>query len=154
MIYLEQRAMSHLFTRKELKAREIYTEPESVHGPEALALPTVKKWPRHLHQGKMDLFDGPRSGGPLTNDFAGAMGSMLEERPFSSRKALCRRFWIGKATCFRIHHSKFGLKTLYLRWVPRAISINGKMKELHFRSSSGGTDGTENERLSPDYHRG
>jgi hypothetical protein len=57
---------------------------------------------------------------------------MLEERPFSSRKALCRRFWIGKAMCLRIHHTKLVLKTLHLRWVPHAISINGKAKELHF----------------------
>jgi hypothetical protein len=48
MISMERRLMNRLFMHKELKARAIHTELESVYGPGALALPTVKKWWRHL----------------------------------------------------------------------------------------------------------
>jgi transposase len=91
-----ERAAIHFFTLKELKAREIDTELESVHGPEALTLSTVKKWLRRFHQGRTDPFDDLTSGTPLRNDLVGAIGSMLEERPFSSFKVLCRQFRIGK----------------------------------------------------------
>jgi hypothetical protein len=56
---------------KRLKARAIRTEPESVDGPEAFALPTMKKWRRHFHQSRTDLFDDPMFGRPLTNDIIG-----------------------------------------------------------------------------------
>jgi hypothetical protein len=36
--------MIRFFTLKGLKVRAIQTEFESVYGPEALALPTAKKW--------------------------------------------------------------------------------------------------------------
>jgi hypothetical protein len=39
---MEQWAVIHYFTVKGWKARPIHTEPESVCGSEALALPTVK----------------------------------------------------------------------------------------------------------------
>jgi transposase len=65
-IYVEQRAVIHLFTLKRLRARAIHTELESV--TEALAVPTVKKWRRRVQQGRADLLDDPRSGRPLTNE--------------------------------------------------------------------------------------
>jgi hypothetical protein len=60
---MKQRAMIRLFTLKGLKAREIHIKLESVDGPEAFALLTVKKWRRRFHQGRMDLFDYPDPGG-------------------------------------------------------------------------------------------
>jgi hypothetical protein len=36
--------VNRFFTLKGLKARAIHTELESVYGPEALALPTMKRW--------------------------------------------------------------------------------------------------------------
>jgi hypothetical protein len=128
--YMEQRTVIHFFTLKGLKARTIHNELESVYGAEVLPLPTVKKWRRCFHQGRMDLFDDPRSGRPLRNGFAGAIVSMLEERPFSSCKVLYRHFQIGNATCLRILHDKLGLKKVHLRWVPHTISINQKRERV------------------------
>jgi hypothetical protein len=62
--------MIHFFVVKELRARAIHTELESVYGPEALARPTVKKWGRGFDRGRTYLFDDPRSRTPLTNDLA------------------------------------------------------------------------------------
>jgi hypothetical protein len=42
-IHMEDRVVVHFFTPKGLKVRAIYTELDSVHDPEALALLTVKK---------------------------------------------------------------------------------------------------------------
>jgi hypothetical protein len=46
---MPQRAVRRFFTLKELKARATHTELDSVGGPEALDLPTVKKWRRRFH---------------------------------------------------------------------------------------------------------
>jgi hypothetical protein len=96
-MYMEQRVVIRFFTLKELKARAIHTKLESVYGPETLALLTLKKWWRDCHRGRTDLFDDRWFGRPLTNDDAGAIGSMLEEKLFSSCKVLCRHFQLGKA---------------------------------------------------------
>jgi transposase len=134
-IYMEQRVVIFLFTLKELKARAIQTELELVYGPEALARPTVKKWRRRSHQGRTDLFDDPRSGRPLMNDLAGAIGSMLEEKPFSLCKGLCHRFRIGKATCLRILQDKLGLtNSIFVGCCTPHQSTRGA-KECHIRSS-------------------
>jgi hypothetical protein len=77
---------------------------------DALALSTVKKWHKHFREVRRDLFDDPRSGRPLTHDLGEIIHSVLEERPFTSCKVLCRYFRIGKATCFRILHNSLGLK--------------------------------------------
>jgi transposase len=86
------------FTLKGLKARAIQAELGSVYGTEAVALPRVRKWRRRFHQRGTDLFDDLRSAGPLTNDLAGELGSILEEKPSSSCKVLCRHFRIGEET--------------------------------------------------------
>jgi hypothetical protein len=49
-IYMKQGTEIHFFTLRELKTRATHTELKSVYGPEALALPTVKKWRRRFHQ--------------------------------------------------------------------------------------------------------
>jgi hypothetical protein len=107
---MEQRAVICCFTFKGLEARAIHTELESVYGPEVLALLTGKKWRRPFHQGRMYLFDDPRSGSPLANDLAGTVSSVLKEKPFSSCRMLCRHFRIGKTMCLRILHDKLDLK--------------------------------------------
>jgi hypothetical protein len=107
---MEQRAVVRFFTPKGLKVRAIHTEPESVYGPEAFALPITTKWQKRFHQGRTDLFDDPRSARSLTIDLAGVIGSMLEEIPSSSCKELCRHFRIRTATSLRILHDKLGLK--------------------------------------------
>jgi hypothetical protein len=80
----------------------------------------------------MNLFDDPKSGGPLTNDPAGATDSMLEERPLDSCKVLCCHFRIGKATSLRILQGKLGLKTFHLRWVPHARSMDQKSERVSY----------------------
>jgi hypothetical protein len=98
------------FTLKGLKARVIYTKLESVSGPEALTLLTVQKWRRRFYQGRMDLFDDPRSERPLTEDCAGAVGSILEERPFSSSQGALSPFPDWKGDVLADLHDKLGLK--------------------------------------------
>jgi hypothetical protein len=82
-ISLEQRAVIRLFALREPKTRATHTELESVFGSEALALPTVKQWRQRSHQWRTDLFDNSMSERPMTNDLAGAIGSLLEESPFN-----------------------------------------------------------------------
>jgi hypothetical protein len=85
---MEQRAVIRFFTFKARKAKNIHPELESMYGTEALGLLTGKKWPRRFQQGRKYLFDDPRSGRPLTNDFGEAITSILTERPFSWCKVL------------------------------------------------------------------
>jgi hypothetical protein len=85
-ISMEQQLMIRLFTLKLPKAREIHNEFEWMYSPEAVALPRVKKWRRRFRQGRTDLFDDPQPGRLWTNDSAGPIGSMLEERLFCSCK--------------------------------------------------------------------
>jgi hypothetical protein len=59
---------------KGLKSRTIHIELESVYEPESLALRTVQERGRRFHQRRPDLFGDPRSGKPLTNYVAGAIG--------------------------------------------------------------------------------
>jgi hypothetical protein len=57
---------------------------------------------------------------------------MLEERPVSSCRLLCRHFPIGKATYLWILHNKLGLKRFHLRWVPHVLSINQKSEMISY----------------------
>jgi hypothetical protein len=133
-IEMERRPLIRFFTLNGLKARVIHTEVQSVCGLEALARPTVTNWRRRFHQGRADMFDDPRSKRPLTNGFASAIGSVLEERPFSSCKVLCHRFWTGKAASLRILQDKLDLKRFHLYWVSHALRLNRRVKECHIRS--------------------
>jgi hypothetical protein len=73
---MEQRALIHFFTLKGIKTNDLHAGVESVRAPEALALPTVKKWWRRFQQGRTDLFDVPMSGNLLTHDLGKEIGSM------------------------------------------------------------------------------
>jgi transposase len=96
---MEQRAVIRFFTLKRLKAKEIRAELESVYGPEALALSTVKKWRKRFEEGRTDLIDDRRPGRPVTHDLAEAIQSMLTKRPLVSCTVFCRHLRTGKATC-------------------------------------------------------
>jgi hypothetical protein len=111
---MEQPTVIRFFMLERLKARAIHTELEPADDPEAFALPTVKTWRTDFRQRKTDLFDDPMSGRFLTNDIAGAIGSLPEERAFSSCEVLSRHFRIGRATCLWILQSKPGLKRFHL----------------------------------------
>jgi transposase len=129
---MEQRAVVRFYTLKGVKSKKICMKLTAVYGTESLALATVKKWRLRFSQGRRDLFDDPRSGRPLTHDLSQAISSMLEERPFSSCKMLCRHFRIGKAMCLRILHDSLGLKKLHLRWVPHTLSANQKSERVTY----------------------
>jgi hypothetical protein len=129
---MEQGAVIRFFTFKRLKARAIHIELELMYGPESLALPTLKKWRSRFHQGKTDLLGDPRSGRCMTNDLPGAVGSILEEKPFSSCKVLCRHFPIGKATFLQFVHHRLGFRKFGLRGVLNALSINWKNKRVPY----------------------
>jgi hypothetical protein len=79
---------------------------------------------------KNDLLDDLWSGRPFSNDFAGAIGSMLEERWFSSSNMLCHHFRIGRAMYLQILHDKLGLKKIHLCWLPHALSIDQKTEKV------------------------
>jgi hypothetical protein len=155
-IYRKQRTVICFFTPKKLKARAIHTELKSVYGLEALILPTAKKWQRRFHQGRTDLVYDLRSGRPLANDLAGAIDSVLEERPFRLYKLLCCRSRIGKATCMRVLHGKPVLKISIFAGCCVFYRSIRRIKECHIRgsSSSDDNDRTERERLSTECHRG
>jgi hypothetical protein len=87
---MDHRVMVRFFAFTELEARAIHIEVESVHDPEALALPTMKKWWRPFHQGRRDLSDDSRSGWPLTNDLAGQLELCLKKG-----RSVCARFFIA-----------------------------------------------------------
>jgi hypothetical protein len=120
---------------KGLKTKAIHTELESLYGREALARPAVKKLRRHFHQRKTDLFNDPRSERPLMKDLAGVIGSILEERPFSSYKVLYRHFRIGKATRLRVLHDKLGLKNSIFARHRMPYRSTRRGKEIDIRSS-------------------
>jgi hypothetical protein len=127
---MEQGAVIRFFTLMGLKAKAIQLELVSVSGLDGLALSTVKKWRRCFQQGRTDLLNDPRAGRRLTRDLAEAIRSVLEERPFTSCKVLCRHFRAGKATCLRILHNTLGLTKFHLRWVPPALSPNQQSERV------------------------
>jgi hypothetical protein len=87
------------------------------------------------------------------NDFTGAIGSLLQERPFSSCKVLYRHFRIGKVTCLRILRDKLGLKILSSLGAICLIDQPEERKSVSFEAPSDGADGTEGKQLSRNYHR-
>jgi hypothetical protein len=80
------------------------------------------------------MFDDLRSGRPWTNDLAGAIGSVLEERPFSSCKVLCRPSGIGTATCLWILRDKAGLKIPSLLGAACSIDRSEELKSVLFET--------------------
>jgi hypothetical protein len=58
---MERPAVIRFFIVKGLKAKDIHHEPNSVYGPEALALSMVKKRWRRFQQGRTDLSDDTKS---------------------------------------------------------------------------------------------
>jgi hypothetical protein len=127
---MEQRAVIRFLTLEGLRARAIATELGDVYHPDALALPTVKKWRKRFVQGRTSLSDDPRSGRSLTNDLVAAIASMLKERPFASCKVLSQHFRIVKATCLQILHDNLAMKKFNLRWAPYAWDANQKTERV------------------------
>jgi hypothetical protein len=115
---MEQWAVIWFLNLQALKAKVIHSEIMPMCEQDTLVLSRVKKWRKRFSEGRRDFFDDRRFGRPLTPDFAEAIHSVLEGRPFTSCKILYRHFRIGEATCLRILRDSLGLKRIHLRWVP------------------------------------
>jgi hypothetical protein len=101
------------------------------------------------------MSDDTRSGTPRTNDLAGAIGVILEERTFSLCKVLYRHFQLGKATRMRILHDKHGLtKTQSSLGAECPIDQSEERKSVIPETPPDGIDGTKGKRLPTDRHRG
>jgi hypothetical protein len=129
-IFARQRAIISFLTRKSLHASAIAAELKLVYKTEVLALSIVKKLHKRFAEGRTLLYDSPRCGRPLTNNFAEAISSMLKQRPYLSCKVLCRRFHIAKGTCLQILHDTISINKFHLRWVPHALDTNQKAERV------------------------
>jgi hypothetical protein len=52
--------------------------------------------------------------------------SLLQQFPFISWKALCRKLKIGQAACLRVLHDDFHLETFNLGHVPHSLELDQK----------------------------
>jgi transposase len=129
---MEQQAVVRFFTLKGLSPRDIYTELESVYMDETLCLHTVYKRHERFMQGRMELFDDPRSGRSLQNDLADALRPTIQEFPFTLCKSLCIHFRLGTDTCLHILHDVLRLQKFNLRWVTHFLGDAQRAKRVLF----------------------
>jgi hypothetical protein len=132
---MEQRAVIRFFNLKGSSPRDIHTKFESVYGDEALCLRGVYKWYERFLQGRTELFENPRSGRPLQNDFGYALRGMLQKFPFISCKRLYVHFRIAKATCMRILHDVLDSKSSIYAGLGTLSMTLKKPNAYHFRQT-------------------
>jgi hypothetical protein len=129
---MEERPVLGFLTLKGLNPQQIHSELESVSHEDAFAMLTICKWHTRFRDGRTELSDDPKSGGPRRSDLAEAISSMLEERPFLACKLLARHFRIAKATCLRILREDLALQQFSLRWVPQRLDSTQKQNRVTF----------------------
>jgi hypothetical protein len=150
---MEQRAVIHFFTFKGLKARAIHTELESVSGPEAFALLTVKKWRRAFHQGRTDLFDDLRWERPLANGLAGQLALCLKKGCSVRARCFVATSGLERRSGYRSFMTSLARKVPPSLGVACSIDQPEEQKIVILSSSpSDGIIGTDGERFSRDYH--
>jgi hypothetical protein len=76
---LEQRAVIHYLTLKNLSDAEIATELQNAYGTDALKCLTVSKWRLHFQDGSDNLFDFAPSGRSYRSDLAAPVQSFLRQ---------------------------------------------------------------------------
>jgi hypothetical protein len=130
MSRVEQRAVIRYLTLKSLSVAEIATELQSVYGADALKYLTVSKWRLPLQFSSDDLFDLARSGRPSRRGLGAPIQSFLQQFPFVSRKVLCCRLKIGKATCWRVLRDDLHLEKFNLRYVPHSLEADQKRSRV------------------------
>jgi hypothetical protein len=101
-----------------------------MYGDEALCLRAVDKWHELFTQERTGLFDNPRSGRPLQNDLADALGAMIQEFPFTSCKHLCIHFRIAKTICLRILHDVLQAKKFNSRGASHSLDDAQKAERI------------------------
>jgi hypothetical protein len=89
------------------------------------------------------LFDDPRSGKPLRNDAAGAVGPKFEEKLFNSCMVLYRHFRTGKAMCLRVLQDMLGMKIQSSLGGACLIDQPHERKTVIFKAPFDGSDGRE-----------
>jgi hypothetical protein len=124
MSRLEQSAVIHYSTPKNLSIAEIATELQSMRGRDARKYSTVSKWRPRFPDGLDDPFDLAGSGRSSRSDLVAPIQSLLLQFPFISCKVLCRMLMIGKATCLRMLHDDLHLEKFNLRYVPHSLEAN------------------------------
>jgi transposase len=132
MLRLEQRAVIHYLTLKNLSVAEIAIELQSVYGTDALKYSTVSKWMLRFQDGLDGLFDLTRSRRPSGRDLAAPIQSLLQQLPFISCGVLCRKLKIGKATCLRVLHDNLHLEKFNLRSPPHSLEADQKRSRVEF----------------------
>jgi hypothetical protein len=126
----KQRAVIRYLTLKNLSVAEITTELQSVYGTDALKYSTVSKRRLRSQDGSDDPIDLARSRRPSHSDLAAPIQSLLQQFPFISCKALCRKLKIDKATCLRVLHDDLHLEKFNLRSVLHSVEADQRRSRV------------------------
>jgi hypothetical protein len=126
MSRLEQRPVIRYLTLKNPSVAEITAELQSVGGRDTLTCSTVSKWSLRFRDVSYDLFTLARSGRSSRSGLAAPIQSSLQQFPFISCKAFCRKLKISKTTCLHVLHDDLHPENFNLCFSLHSLESNQK----------------------------
>ena len=95
---MEQKSVIYFLYRKEMKTKEIKTEPDQVYQDQTLSFPEVYYWKRMFAFGRADLNNIPNPGRTLDEGIDSSILLVLEKNPRTTAHQIVSKLGIAVST--------------------------------------------------------
>jgi transposase len=115
-----------------MQPADIHRQLCEVYGEYAMSDSMIRRWARHFNEGRENVHDDPRSGRPsvVNEGLVNAVKEKIQEKRRFTISSLSLHFpQISRSLLHEIVSDKFNYRKLCLRWVPKMLMDEHKMKQ-------------------------
>lgn len=106
--------------------QETYQKMQRAYGTHCPSESLVRKWFKEFEDGRIDVYDLPRSGRPKLFEKVDEVKKVIDEFPFASCRYIAHIINIDKNTVKRILIEDLHMKKVLFRWVPNNLTESQK----------------------------
>lgn len=116
---VEFRSVIHCCWLDNDSIQETYQKMQRAYGTHCPSESLVRKWFKEFEDGRIDVYDLPRSGRPKLFEKVDEVKKVIDEFPFASCRYIAHIINIDKNTVKRILIEDLHMKKVLFRWVPK-----------------------------------
>lgn len=127
---VEFRSVFHFLWLENKNAKEIYTKMKETYGSNCPSQSMVYYWVNEFSNGRENVFDLPRSGGPKISEKTDDAKKIIDDFQSASSRYIAHIVGIDKNTVKRILIEDLHMKKVCFHWTPHDLTEAQKVQRV------------------------
>jgi hypothetical protein len=114
----DQKVIIRFLCKERVSPQDIHARLEAQFGDATYSERSVRLWSQYVRQGREDLHNEARSGGPPIDFLDIRILALPDERPFHLAYSIAESLYVSHSTILSHLRKSLRLKRFHLRWIP------------------------------------